>query len=183
MTKRILLLTISVIMVLTFGLAMAGCGSSKEEAASNENSDAPASQDTVDIILEENENAEDGENAWLEEPPEVVANDYDQVQADKAAFDKLKKGEKVVPYDKYIGTWSAESENAEYYFGEYEITFNKDMTYDAYITEDRAHDKVDYNKETGHVHLTGYFEDYFKFNSKGKLILCCDGVNFVMTKH
>ena len=89
--------------------------------------------------------------------------------------------QKVYTYDDFIGHWVAYSQRADDLYGGYEITFNKNMTFDAVVTGEDESDSCTF--EDGYVYLQGgILTQKFTFNEEGEMVMSGDGSAIVMTK-
>lgn len=89
-----------------------------------------------------------------------------------------------VPTKDFFGTWTADSEKAEYLYGSLEITINEDGTWKGDITGEKLHgtwEELDYG-----VHLFDEvleWESDLFYTANDNFVLSEDGMKVVLTKH
>lgn len=89
---------------------------------------------------------------------------------------------KVYTYDDFVGSWVSNTKTADEVYGGYEITFNKDMTFDAVVTGEEESDSCTF--EDGCVSLGGgVLTQKFTFNEDGQLITTGDGATVVFERN
>ncbi|MDO4177000.1 MAG: hypothetical protein Q4D99_05940 [Bacillota bacterium] len=89
-----------------------------------------------------------------------------------------------VPNEEFYGTWTGESDKAEYLYGSLEIVINDDGTWTGDITGEKLHGT--WTEEDFGIHLHDEvleWESDLFYTEKGNFVLSEDGMKIVLTKH
>lgn len=153
MRKRIITTLFSVVLALVLCVGFTACGGSDEEKA------AEPEQEVA-----EEEAAEDE----IEEDAELEAKEEAMIEAEENAEETPVNTD--TKYEDFVGSWKTVTEMADDAFGGFEITFNKNKTFEALITGEEEKGKCTFADGVTTAQ-NEVVNDQFWFNEEGIMVI------------
>lgn len=173
--NKILTMILAAVMVLSAAASLSACGSDdrSDDSANDKNTSEATESVTAEGEVEfdgENDDSRDSAEAFdakLESKANSVTNkDARELNSDAKNF---------------YGSWTATSEKAAMYYGNLDITINKDNTFDANVTGDDY--SGSWTKTEYGIHLDGEILNGVMYYGDGcKMVIDEDDMKITLTK-
>lgn len=111
-------------------------------------------------------------------------NESKNIQATQASSKSEGVVKVDIPNDNFYGTWTGDSDKAEYLYGSLKITINGDGTWTGNITGEKLHGT--WTEEDFGIHLHDEvleWEANLFYTDKNNFVLSEDGMKIVLTKN